>query len=362
MSRVHNYYAGPAALPVEVLEKAREELLEWRGTGMSVMEISHRSKEYDAVHNSAINTFKELLGMGDDWTVLLLQGGASSQFFMVPMNLLSGGGKADYVNTGAWSKKAIKEAKRFGDIHIAADTESDGVFQRVPKADELDIRDEAVYVHMTSNNTIFGTQFHEFPDTGGAPIVGDMSSDILSHEFDVSKFGVIYAGAQKNLGPSGVTVVAVRKDMLDKASKDLPTMLTWHTHADKNSLFNTPPCFGIYILDLVLGWVKEKGGVAAMDKMNAEKGELIYGAIEGSGGFYNCPVEKESRSNMNVVFRLPSEDLEAKFVSEGKEAGFLGLKGHRSVGGIRVSMYNANGVESVKDVVAFMKDFASKNS
>jgi phosphoserine aminotransferase len=361
MTRIHNYYAGPAALPVETLEAANKELLEWAGTGMSVMETSHRSKEYDEVHNTTISLFKELMGMGDDWTVLLLQGGASLQFAMVPINFLGEGKSADYVLTGAWSQKALKEAKLEGKPRVACTTEQDGVFLRIPKQDELNLDSNATYCHLTSNNTIFGTQWKVFPDTGNVPIVCDMSSDILSRKVDVSKFGLIYAGAQKNLGPSGVTVVAIRNDMLAKCNSNLYTMLSYKTHADKNSLFNTPPTFSIYMVGQVLKWIKGKGGVEAMEKENNEKAKMIYGTIEENPNFFTCPIDAESRSYMNYVFRLPTEDLEKKFVTEGKVAGFVGLKGHRSVGGIRISAYNANGIDSVRDMVEFMKDFAKKN-
>jgi len=280
---------------------------------------------------------------------------------MVPMNLLTDGGSAEYVLTGAWSQKALKEAKRAGKTRVAATTEKDGVFLRIPKQDELDLDPKAAYCHLTSNNTIFGTQWKVFPDTGGVPIACDMSSDILSRKIDASKFGLIYAGAQKNLGPAGVTLVAIRNDLLGRCNEGLYTMLSYKTHADKNSLFNTPPCFAIYMVGQVLRWLKDKGGVEAMEKENEEKARLIYGTIEDNPGFFTTPIDPESRSNMNYVFRLPNEELEKKFVSEGKAAGFVGLKGHRSVGGIRISAYNANGVDSVRDFVGFMKDFASKN-
>ncbi len=362
MARVHNYYAGPAALPVEAIKAAQEELLDFRGAGMSVMEISHRAKEYDALHNETIELFKELAGLGDNFKVLLLQGGASLQFAMVPMNLLTKDKSADYLMTGAWSKKAIKEAKLFGGTRVAATTEKDGVFFSIPKQEDLDLDGNAVYCHITSNNTIFGTQWRKFPDTGGVPLVADMSSDILSRRFDTAPFGIIYAGAQKNLGPAGVTVVAVREDMLEKMNKEgVPTLLSYHTHVDKNSLFNTPPCFAIYMVNQSLKWVKSRGGAEAMEKENEAKAKLIYGTIDENSDFFKSPIEPGSRSHMNVVFRLPSEDLEKNFVAEGAKAGFIGLKGHRSVGGIRVSIYNANTLDSVKDVVAFMKDFAAKN-
>jgi phosphoserine aminotransferase len=361
MARVHNYYAGPAALRAEAIEAAREELLDFRGIGMSVMEISHRSKEYDQVHNETIDLFKELAGIGDNFKILLLQGGASLQFAMVPMNLLGEGKNADYILTGTWGKKAIKEANIIATGRVAATTEKDGVFFRIPKQEELDLDENAVYCHITSNNTIFGTQWRNFPETGSVPLVADMSSDILSRKFDPAPFGIIYAGAQKNLGPAGVTLVAIREDILEKMNKEIPTLLSYHTHVDKNSLFNTPPCFAIYMVNQGLKWLKEFGGVDAIEKENEEKAKLIYGTIDGNKDFFTSPIEPESRSNMNVIFRLPSEDLEKNFVAEGAEAGFIGLKGHRSVGGIRVSIYNANTLDSVKDVVGFMNDFASKN-
>ena len=361
MARAHNYYAGPAALPTEVLEIAQQELLDFAGSGVSVMETSHRSKEFDRVHTEAIALTKELLGLSDDYKVLLLQGGASMQFAMVPMNLLGQGASADYLVTGAWSQKALKEAQIIGKARVAADTEVDGVFTSIPKQQDLDLDAKAAYCHITSNNTIFGTQWRQFPDTGGVPLVADMSSDILSRKIDPGPFGIIYAGAQKNLGPSGMAVVIIRDDMLAKCNTKLPTLLSYKTHADKNSLFNTPPSFAIYMVNRVLNWLKANGGVAAMEKQNTAKAECIYGAIDQSNGFYTNNIAAEDRSQMNVVFRLPSEDLEKKFVAEGLAAGFVGMKGHRSVGGIRVSIYNANGLDSVKDVVGFMKDFATKN-
>jgi len=358
MKRVHNYYAGPAALPLDALQYAADEFLDFQGTGMSVMEISHRSKEYDAVHNEAVALVKELLALPDNYHVLMLQGGASLQFAMAPMNLLGGNKSADYIITGSWSQKAIKEAQIIGKCRVAA-TSEDNKFTAIPKTFDFD--PNAVYVHLTSNNTIKGTQWFEFPDTGGVPIVADMSSDIMWRPFDVNPFGIIYAGAQKNLGPSGVTLVIIRDDILEKCNPDIPTLLKYSTHVDKNSLFNTAPTFGIYMLRNVLSWVKKQGGLAAMEKQNRAKGDLLYGLIENSGGFYNCPIAKEDRSVMNVVFRMPNEELEAKFVADGKTAGFIGLKGHRSVGGCRISMYNATSVESVNDLVEFMKDFQAKN-
>jgi len=361
MVRPHNYYAGPAALPLEALEAARDELLDFAGTGISVMEISHRSKEYDQVHNETVALVKELMGLGDNYKVLLLHGGASLQFAMVPMNLLGDDKNADYINTGTWSKKAYKEATIIGKARVAATTETDGVFKSIPKQADLELDPNAVYCHITSNNTIYGTQWREFPDTGSVPLVGDMSSDILSRKFDPSPFGIIYAGAQKNLGPSGLAIVVVRDDILEKSNKGNPTLLSYATHADKNSLFNTPPTFAIYMVNQVLNWIKKSGGVEAIEKVNIEKGKLIYGAIDGSGGFYKNTIASEDRSLMNVVFNLPNEELEKKFVAEALAAGFLGVKGHRSIGGIRVSMYNATSLDSIKDMVGFMNDFVAKN-
>lgn len=361
MSRIFNFGAGPAAIPVEVLEKAQAELLDFAGTGMSVMETSHRAKTFDAVMKSAQAGVKKLLGAGDNYDVLLLQGGASTQFFMVPMNLLNGG-TADYIDTGAWSNKAIKEAKLFGTANVIYDGKKESNYTAVPKLDSLKFTDGAEYVHITSNNTIHGTEFFEFPKTK-APLVADMSSDIFSHPVDANDFGIIYAGAQKNAGPSGLTIVVIRKDLAEKVdAAKVPTMLRYKEHMDKESLLNTPPTFAVYILDLVCKWVESNGGLAGMEKINAEKAEKLYGAIDGSNDFYKGPVEKDSRSKMNVVFRLPSEDLEAKFISEAKAAGMDGLKGHRSVGGVRASTYNAVGLDAIEALCSFMKDFASANS
>ena len=361
MARLTNFYAGPAALPLAALEAARDELLDFQGSGVSVMETSHRSKEYDAVHAETMALVKELMGLGEDYQVLLLQGGASLQFAMVPMNLLGDGQSADYITTGTWGQKAFKEAKLVGSAREAANTEVDGVFTSIPRPDQIDLDAKAAYCHVTSNNTIFGTQWSSFPATGGVPLVGDMSSDILSRRIDPKPFGLIYAGAQKNLGPSGVGLVIIRNDVLEQSAAGLPTLLSYKTHAEKDSLFNTPPTFGIYMMNKVLNWLKDKGGVEAVAKENTAKADLLYGAIDGSSGFYKNMIAAEDRSQMNVVFRLSTEDLEKKFVGAGLEAGFLGIKGHRSVGGIRVSMYNANGLDAVKSFVEFMKDFASAN-
>lgn len=359
MARIWNFYAGPATLPLPALERARDEMVEWAGTGMSIMETSHRSKEYDAVHHQAMSLVKELLGVGDEYEVLFLQGGASTQFAMLPMNFIPQGGSADYIITGDWSVKALKEA------NIVASGREAGTaapaFTGIPSQSEFDLDPTAAYVHLTSNNTIKGTQFHSFPDVGEVPLVADMSSDFLWRPFDANRFHLIYAGAQKNVGPSGVTVVVLRKSWLERANTKLPTMLKYATHAAKESLYNTPPSFSIYIVRNVLDWVKAEGGLAAMEKRNRAKGDLLYSAIDGHPDFYRCPVEKAHRSYMNVVFRLPSEELEAKFVAEAKAAGMVGLKGHRSVGGCRASIYNAMELAGVQTLVDFMDRFASAN-
>lgn len=358
--RSWNFYAGPATLPLATLERARDEMIDWAGTGMSVMETSHRSKEYDVVHHEAMDLFRSLLGLDDDHVVLFLQGGASTQFAMLPMNFIPKGGSADYVITGSWSQKALKEANIVAAGRVAGSSEGDG-FTRVPRADELDIDSDSAYLHITSNNTIKGTQFLEFPDTGDVPLVADMSSDLLWRPFDANRFALIYAGAQKNLGPSGVTVVILAKSWLAKANEGLPTMLRYATHVEKESLYNTPPTFSIYMIRNVLEWVKDAGGLAAMERRNRQKADRLYGVIDASGGFYRCPVERPSRSVMNVVWRLPSEELEATFVAEAKQQHMFGLKGHRSVGGCRASIYNAMEPEGVERLARFMEDFALRN-
>jgi phosphoserine aminotransferase len=326
---------------------------------MSVMEHSHRGKEYEAVHNEAVLLLRQLLGVPDEYDVLFLQGGASQQFAMVPMNLLPPGKSADYILTGAWSEKALAEAKLVGATRVAASTAKDGRYTRVPTPTELDLDAGAAYVHLTSNNTIFGTQWFDFPDTGGVPLVADMSSDFLWRPFDVRRFGLIYAGAQKNIGPSGIVAVLVRKDLVTAGRKDIPKIFRYATHAADNSLYNTPPTFSVYMVRNVLALTAASGGLAATEKVNLEKGRLLYGCIDRLSGFYRGPVEVGSRSVMNVVFRLPSEALEERFVSEARKAGMVGLKGHRSVGGIRVSMYNAVGLDAVRTLVSFMESFAA---
>lgn len=357
--RIWNFNAGPAAVPLDVLESVHEKWFNYEGAGMAVMEMSHRSKEYDAIHERTIALVKKLMGIGDDYHVLFLQGGASTQFGMIPMNFLNGG-TADYINTGTWSTKAIKEAKLFGTVNVAFDgNEVD--FKRLPKQDELKLTPGAKYLHVTSNNTIKGTQFFDFPKAD-VPLVCDMSSDILSHRFDPKPFGLIYAGAQKNLGPSGVTLVVMRDDFFQTAeTENVFTMMKYATHVEKNSLFNTPNTFGIYFMGGVLQWIDDMGGMEVMEARNREKADVLYGFIEENSDYYRCPVAEDSRSWMNVVFRLPDEEREQKFIKEGREAGFNGLKGHRSVGGCRVSMYNATPPEAIRDLVVFMKDFMQKN-
>ena len=352
----HNFYAGPAILPQEVLEKAKAELTSLNGIGLSVMEISHRSKDFDAIITSAEENFKKLLNIPDNYHVLFLQGGASQQFGMIPMNLLKGG-TADYVNTGAWAKKAIKEAKLFGNVNVVASSE-DKDFSYIPK--EFNFTDGCEYVHITSNETIGGIQFNDFPDTGDIPLIADMSSDIMSKKLDISKFGLIYAGAQKNIGPSGVTLVIIRDDLVKNSADGITTMLSYKTHTDKKSLYNTPPSFGIYIIKLVTDWLIELGGLDEIEKINAEKAGLLYDKFD-SGDFYNGTANKEDRSKMNVTFRLQSEELEKKFIEEATAAGFVGLKGHRSVGGCRASIYNALPLESVQELVKFMDEFEKNN-
>ena len=361
-NRVINFNAGPAALPLAALERAQKEFLDFEGTGMSIMEHSHRGKDYERVHNEAIALLRELLDIPSDYYVLLMQGGATAQFAFIPMNLLPVGKSADYVLTGTWAKKAYAEAKLLGNVRKAADVEeADGTCKRVPKQSELELDPQAAYVHLCSNNTIMGTQFHAFPDTGSVPLFVDMSSDILSRPLDISKFGLIYAGAQKNIGPSGVTIVIAKKSIIDAGREDIPKIFRFKEHAKENSLLNTAPTFAIYMMRNVLAVVKEEGGVPAMEKRNAEKARLVYGLVDENPSFFRCPVEKESRSVMNPVFRLPSEALDAKMVEEAKKAGFVGIKGHKSVGGIRISQYNAVLPEQVAKFVDWARGFARAN-
>jgi len=357
--RIYNFNAGPAALPLPVLEEIQESFLNFAGSGMSVTEISHRSKWFDDVINDAVTRVKRILQLDDRFHVLFVQGGASMQFCMAPMNLLGAGDSADYVNTGTWSTKAIKEAEIQGkSIHVAASSE-DRNFAYIPK--EIAFTPDAVYAHITSNNTIKGTQWARFPDTGGAPIVSDMSSDIFSRPLDMDKFGLIYAGAQKNMGPAGVCLVIIRDDLLARTPGDIPTMLRYTTYANKNSMFNTPPCFAIYTVQLVLKWLEETiGGLGKMEELNRKKAGLLYDFIDQSD-FYRATADKDSRSLMNVTFRLPSEELEAALVAAALENGMGGLKGHRSVGGCRASIYNPTPLAAVESLVDFMKTFERDN-
>ncbi len=355
--RPYNLYAGPAILPLEVMERARKELLDFAGTGLSILESSHRSPGYGEVNDSAREDLRRLLGVPENYSILFLQGGASLQFGMIPMNFLKGG-KADYVNTGAWSKKAIKEAGLFGEVNIAGSSE-DRNFCYVPDTDGLDLSPDASYVHICSNETIGGIRYNRFPQTGEVPLVADMSSEICSRKIEVSKFDLIYAGAQKNLGPAGVTIVIISDRMLKRCPDGLTTMLDYRTHAEKNSNYNTPPVFSIYIVGLILKWLEKQGGIAAVEERNNRKAALIYDLIDSSD-FYRGTADPGDRSTMNVTFRLPNEELEAEFIAQGKKAGFIGLKGHRSVGGCRASIYNAFPEEGVQALVDFMKDFEKK--
>jgi phosphoserine aminotransferase len=359
MSTVYNFNAGPAMLPPSVLEQVQAELRDYHGCGMSIMEMSHRSKEYEAVNAQAEATFKRLLGVGAGYRVLFVQGGASTQFAMVPMNFLPPGGAADFLMTGAWAEKAYEEAALLGQARVAAST-AEGSYRRVPRPDEIRLSPESAYVHLTSNETIQGIQWHAYPDVGNRPLVADMSSDILSRSFDASRFVLIYAGAQKNLGPSGVTAVLLREAWLPQANKNTPTMLRYATHAKTNSLYNTPPSFAVYVLNLVLAWIEKTGGLPAMAERNARKARTLYEAIDRSGGFYRGHAEPGSRSQMNVTFRLPREALEKQFVAEAQAAGMVGLAGHRSVGGIRASLYNAVPPEACAALASFLGDFARR--
>jgi len=371
MSRKINFNAGPAALPLPALERAREELLDFAGSGMSVMEHSHRGKEYEGVHDEAISLVRELLGVPSSYEVLLLQGGATALFAQIPMNLLDKGKTAQYLITGAWGEKALGEAKLVSALFGAnVAVQSIGVgegkekkYTRVPAPSEVKVDPGAAYLHITSNETIHGVEFNVdgsrgFPATGVVPLVADMSSDFLWRPFDITKFGIAYAGAQKNIGPSGVVVVVISKELVEKGRKDIPKIFQFRTHAENKSLYNTPPTFGVYMVRNVLSWLKGQGGLAKVEEVNRKKATRLYGVIDKNPQFFRSPVEKESRSVMNVVFRLPSEELEATFIAEAKKASMVGLKGHRSVGGIRVSMYNAASYEWVDTLAGFMEEFA----
>mgnify|MGYP004643473059 FL=1 len=359
MSRVYNFSAGPSMLPVEVLERAQKEMLDCNGSGQSVMEMSHRSKEYQAIIDEAEALFREVMNIPDNYKVLFLQGGASTQFAMVPLNLGNKNKSADYVITGQWAKKAFAEAGRYLDAHAIASS-ADKTFSYLPKVDKSMLTPDADYVHITYNNTIYGTHYNTMPDFGDTTVVTDMSSCILSEEVDISKFGLIYAGAQKNMGPAGVTVVIVRDDLIGNAMDFTPTMLNYQTHADNGSMFNTPPTYGIYICKLVYEWIKNMGGVKVMHEKNVEKAKLLYDFLDNSKMFKGTVVP-EDRSLMNVPFVTDSDELNAKFIAESKAKGFVNLKGHRTVGGMRASIYNAMPIEGVKALVEFMKDFEANN-
>jgi phosphoserine aminotransferase len=357
--RVFNFSAGPAVLPVSVLEEAQRDLVSLPGVGMSILEISHRSKTFESILAKTEQDIRTLGNVPSNYKVLFLQGGASMQFSMVPLNLLTEGTTADYIITGGWSQKALKEAKRVGAVNVAATTESEN-FKRVPRQDEITLTPNAAYVHMTTNNTLFGTEWAQEPHVGTVPLVADTSSDMFSRPIDVSKYGLIYAGAQKNLGPSGVTLVIVREDLLQRSSKSLHTMMNYAVHAENGSMYNTPPCFGIYLMGLVMKWAIAEGGLVAVGARNERKASKLYAEIDRTG-FYRGHAEKGSRSRMNITFRLPSEELESKFVKESTAAGLDGLKGHRSVGGLRASIYNAFPEEGVDALVSFMQEFERKN-
>lgn len=361
MRRVFNFSAGPAALPQEVLEKAQGEMLDWHGAGMSVMEMSHRGKEFMSIAAQAEADLREVMAIPDNYKVLFLQGGASSQFAMVPLNLLSGKTSADYYRTGSWSKKAIAEAKRYCDVNVIADTEIDGKFTSVPEEGSVTFNPDAAFVHYTPNETIEGVEFPYVPDTGDVPLVADMSSTILSRQIDVSKFAVIYAGAQKNIGPAGLTIVIVRDDLMGNVKDGTPAMFDWAVHAKNDSMYNTPATYGWYLAGLVFAWLKEKGGLAAMGEINQRKAEKLYAAIDASN-FYANPVAINCRSWMNVPFTLANAELDADFLAGAKATDLVTLKGHRSVGGMRASIYNAMPEAGVNALIAYMADFEKRNA
>ncbi|WP_066174290.1 3-phosphoserine/phosphohydroxythreonine transaminase [Bacillus marinisedimentorum] len=359
MKRAYNFNAGPAALPAEVLTQAQEELLDFQGTGMSVMELSHRSKAYEAVHEETKALLREHYRLPDEYDILFLQGGASTQFAMLPMNFLKAGKLGAYALTGSWSEKALKEAKLAGETAVIA-SGKEGGYRAIPDP-QLSIPHDAAYVHLTTNNTIYGTQWQDIPDTGKTPLFADMSSDILSRELPVERFSLIYAGAQKNMGPSGVTVVILKKELLEDIPDGLPTMLDYRTHAEKKSLYNTPPTFSIYMMNLILKWIKRNGGLAGVEQTNRKKSAMIYDAIDGSSGFYTGHADKNSRSLMNITFTLPDETLTEAFLQEAKELGFSGLNGHRSIGGCRASAYNAVSMEACEALSDFMVGFQRRH-
>jgi phosphoserine aminotransferase len=359
MARVYNFSAGPSMLPESVLKIAASEMLDYKGTGQSVMEMSHRSPEYQAIIDAAEAGIRELMNIPANYKVLFLQGGASSQFAMIPLNLFGFAPKADFINTGTWSKKAIAQAKQYGEARAVASSE-DKKYSYIPKTDKSMFDPTAAYVHITTNNTIEGTRFRDYPDTGSVPLVADASSNTLSEPVDVKKFGIIYAGAQKNIAPAGLTIVIIREDLIGKALPVTPIMFNYKTHVEENSLYNTPPCYCIYIAKLVFDWLKNLGGLGAMQKINEQKAAALYDFLDGSAMFKGT-AEKASRSLMNVPFTSPSEDLDKKFIKEATAAGFINLKGHRSVGGMRASIYNAMPAEGVTKLVSFMKKFETAN-
>ncbi|MWC26882.1 3-phosphoserine/phosphohydroxythreonine transaminase [Paenibacillus sp. MMS18-CY102] len=359
--RVHNFNPGPAALPTEVLQQAQAELLNFQSTGMSVMELSHRSNAYEAVHNKAQQLLRELLSIPAHYQIMFLQGGASMQFGMIPLNLLSQGKQAGYIVTGMFAERAYQDAAKVGSVYAAASTK-DNNYRSLPRLTDINVLPDSAYVHLTSNNTVFGTQWTAFPDTGSVPLVADMSSDILSKPIDVQQFSLIYAGAQKNLGPSGVTVVIADPGLFDASpAYGLPSMLSYKTHLKNNSLYNTPPTFSIYLLQLMLQWVQDKGGIAAVGRINRDKASAIYDTIDQSNGYYDGHADVDCRSDMNITFRLPSDELAAKFIAEADANGLVGLGGHRSVGGIRASIYNATSLESCLVLRDFMLAFKTSN-
>ncbi len=360
MNRIFNFSAGPCTLPLSAIEEAAAEFVDYQGAGMSLIEMSHRGKHYDAVHMEAMDLVKRLYKLPDNYKVLFLGGGATMQFAMIPMNLMGQGGTCDLTLTGAWAKKAYADAKKIGTVNLAYDG-SDEKFMNLPKAADMKATPGSAYFHMTSNETIGGVQWSDFPDTGDVPLVCDMSSDFVSRPINVEKFGMIYAGAQKNAGPAGTSIVIIREDLLERSSDQLPAYLSYATHAPKDSMYNTPPVFPIYMINKTLTWLEKLGGLEAAQKMADQRSKLIYGAMADSPEFYSCPVNESCRSKMNIVFRLPNEDLEKKFVAEALAEGMSGLKGHRSVGGCRASVYNAMPVEGAQALADFMAAFAKAN-
>ena len=357
-NRVFNFNPGPAAIPLSVLENAQKYLLNYKGDGLSILEMSHRSKTFDNIINEAVASTKKVMGFGDDYTVIFMHSGATAQFAAVPLNLALKGKPGLYINTGSWSKKAIAETKKLGIEHEVIASSAEENFSYIPTS--FEINHNASYLHITSNNTIVGTQWQGYPETGNVPLIVDMSSDMYCRRIDPKKFGLIYAGAQKNIGPAGVTLIIIRNDLLERCHDDIPTVLNYKIYAEKNSLYNTPNCFGIYMVGMVMDWILEQGGIDKVEAVNLQKAKMLYETLD-STDFYRPTARQDSRSIMNVTFRLPEEELEKKFVSEGIENGLVGLKGHRSVGGIRASIYNAMPLEGVETLIKFMKDFEKKN-